>query len=249
MMSKYFRSNQICNKQQDINICRSNILSMSKYMKFCIALLVFVMVGSHSAFGLINVDYTSSFDALSETSYQGEEIYSSITINPDSNLVTDMEIKIVSGADAVIDYSFKSFDEFSVPAAAVNLQKVEGTNVRTYMSENLEVGQELTLSFRAYPKTITENEIEVAKITIGYNQLGDYFEKTVIVKADTSDSSWHYVENADQKREDAEQKLEDAEQKLEDAEKKSTTAQSIMYVLIAFVVFVGIIVYYFKTKL
>ena len=228
-MSKHFRSKQVCNKQQDINICKCNIFSMSKYMKYVIAFLVFVMVGSHSAFGLINVVDTSDFDALSETPYQGEEIYSSITIYPNNNLVTDMEIKIVSGADALIDYSSKSFDESSIPAAAVNLQKVVGTNVRTYTCENLEPGQELTLSFRAYPKTVTENEIEVAKVTISYNQLGDYFEKTVTIKTDTSDSSWHYVENADQK-------LEDAEQKLEESEQKSKTAQRYMSISIGIII-------------
>lgn len=230
-MSKYFGSHKVRNKQQNINIGKSNNFSMSRYMKYGIALLVFVMVGSHSAFGLINVDYISDFDAWSTTSYHGEEIYSSVTIDPGENPVTDMEIKIVSGADALIDYSSKSFDESSVPAAAVNLQKVEGTNVRTYMCDNLEPGQELTLSFRAYPKTIQKNEIDVAIITIDYNQLGERFDKTMTIKADTSDNSWHDVENANQK-------LEEAEQKFEEAEQKSKTAQSVMYVSIGIAIFI-----------
>ena len=47
------------------------------------------------------------------------------------------------------------------------------------------------MNFRAYPKTIKENEIEVSKITIYYTQLGERYENKLTVTADTSDSSWH----------------------------------------------------------
>lgn len=174
------------------------------------------------------MQYTSEYDAGGDlTSYLGEEIFVSVTIEPGNNQVTDMEIKVNSGNEALVDYGPKSFEESSVPAGSVNLQNVDGDNVRTYMCENLKPGQSLTLNFRAYPKTTMENEIEVSKITIDYTQLGETYEETITVTTDTSDSSWHLVTEAEQRAEEAEQMAGEAELKTSEAEQKAVEAEEI----------------------
>lgn len=175
-----------------IQISKEGNSMKSKYLLYGIGLAIFILMGLNPALGIIDVEYTSEYDANGDlTSYLGEEVYVSVNIEPGNNQITDMEIKIVSGSEALVDYSSKSFEESSVPAGSVDLQIVEGDNIRTYRCEKLEPNQALTLNFRAYPKTIKENEIEVSKITIYYTQLGERYENKLTVTADTSDSSWH----------------------------------------------------------
>lgn len=157
---------------------------------FLFSVAIAISVCAMPAFAKINYEAESSYDFDGSSAYYGEEIHAKVTINPGENEVKDMRIDVLE-ADALIDDN--SFKHTISPTGA-DISITRGGH--TFFCDSLKRGESITLMFKAYPKTIKEEDIKVADVRIAYSQLGQRLEDSEEIKAILGGSFWFKYEDA-----------------------------------------------------
>lgn len=115
------------------------------------------------------INVTTSYPTESDS----QAIAVSITIQPENDRITNISLAIRNTDSAFID--FDSFTETIEPSGATEVSdSTEYRNeelVQTFEIDSLDVGQSVTITFRAYPRTLQANGQSIDAATIEYQYL------------------------------------------------------------------------------
>ena len=138
----------------------------------------------------LTYDVFTQFDDSSSTlGHFGEEVQVEFEIDPGESKVDDLIITINEMNGLIDDWSI---DQTISPAGA----GVEITrNGHIFHCDVLKPGEKLTLTFNAYPKSISNELIDLVNIKMQYVQLGQDLTKESTISADLSESYWFKYNN------------------------------------------------------
>ncbi|XGI83028.1 hypothetical protein ACEU6E_07020 [Halorutilales archaeon Cl-col2-1] len=154
--------------------------------------------GSISLFLVILVVFTvlpiasAEMDISSQTEYSGGEeesnqvIETEVTISPVGNRITNATVEV--------DQTSKSFVDFNTFSVSVDPAGVEGRvdslgNGEFQISE-LRTGEQVTLSYEAYPRSIKSRSVPVSTVDVQYVQRGQDLSEGATIEANLSSSPW-----------------------------------------------------------
>lgn len=149
------------------------------------------------------IDVETSYDGGGEDADQRIDV--TVTLSPAASDLTDVEVRFFD-REAVIDDA--SYDETVHPD--VEMQTVSPGH---YQIDELEVGQEVTFSFVAYPRDITVEEAEVALIDLEFFDGGQSAQETVT--ADLTASPWFQLQEERQTVEEQAGEITDLETRVD----------------------------------
>jgi len=139
----------------------------------------------------VSVDTTA--DYRGGESGQSQAVEMSYTLSPEENTISDVRIRIRSTDNSFVDYgSFKR----SVNPGDADIQ-INNVGQGVFEIEELKPGEEVTLTFEAYPKTIKREELAMSEVTVEYVQQGQSLENRTVITADMSNSPWFQLQEAD----------------------------------------------------
>ncbi|MFD1600858.1 hypothetical protein [Halobellus rarus] len=127
--------------------------------------------------GPVSTDISTSYDGVEDGS-QGVSVEATFSASSD---VTGLEIQFRETGNSFIDYR----ESFNITTSS-NVD-AERTNQRTFRIEELPAGETVTISFTAYPRTLSQEELRVAVIGMTAENPRT-FEDSTVVTADTSSS-------------------------------------------------------------
>ena len=116
----------------------------------------------------------------------------SYTMSPVEEDIVDAQIFVQSTTDSFVD--FDSFELTIEPGDA----DVDVTSVRegVFEIEEMEADEQVTVTFKAYPRDIKQEELPMAIIRVEYVQQGQSLHDTTSVTADLSNSPWFQLQEA-----------------------------------------------------
>jgi len=177
---------------------------MSRIAVVCLTFVLVVGAFAGTAAGDVHeTEIQTEYDGGSADSNQG--INTTLVLSPAESDLSDIEIRI-SEQEAIIDDT--SYDVSVAPE--VDLQEVRPGH---YTIEELGVEQEVSISFTAYPRDIKSEELDVGFITYEFFDGGQTDQETVT--ADTSDSPWFQLQDAQETVDDQAATIDGLEQRVD----------------------------------
>lgn len=164
--------------------------------------MIVVLFLSTSAAAVPEFDEEVEYDGV-EGDSQAMEVTLSVTSD---TISSNVEISIQDTTDAMVDYD--TLDE-SVPGDV----EIEATE-RGYIIEELEPGQEVEIEFVAYPRTINEEEIDVARVVLDSDEQPSA-DVTTITKNITEGSPWFALQRSNEEIDELENEKEELRSDLE----------------------------------
>ena len=137
----------------------------------------------------IDITTSSNYDFGNITDAFGEEIHGTVLIKPGNGDVNNLQIKFFE-IDGFIDQD--SFEKTISPADSQAIISVQDNVLKC---DRLAVGEQLTISFNSYPKTIKQEMITPVLLDASYTQLGEPLDKKVNLQTDMKNSSWFKLQN------------------------------------------------------
>ncbi|MCA1917057.1 hypothetical protein [Methanospirillum hungatei] len=136
------------------------------------------------------IDLTSSsvFDAGGQTPAFGEEILTTVIVRPGPYDVEDLKI-VFNEKDGLIDPL--SFGKSLYPIGTQANITVENN---VLFCDHLKAGEELTITFYAYPKTTQKSMITPVQMQISYIQLGQKISEQKQVITVMDQAAWHILQ-------------------------------------------------------
>ncbi|WP_049984831.1 hypothetical protein [Halobellus rufus] len=166
---------------------------LSEFFGRKLTLGVVVLVG----IGLLSTPVVANVTMDADTTYSGVEaddqtIEATVTIGPDDAQIDDVEIEVDATDRGVLD--FRTFSESLEPARAD--AEVDYLGQGEYTVSQINQGEQFVISFDAYPKTIREENLTVATVTIEYTQRGQRLSDTREVSANLSNSEYFALQQS-----------------------------------------------------
>ncbi|OPY38428.1 MAG: hypothetical protein A4E35_00851 [Methanoregula sp. PtaU1.Bin051] len=185
-------------RKETVSIYLSLGITYVRRMRYAwrILLTVLVVVAVLSVPVSAKIQYTADvrYDASGTLPGFGEEIPVTLVIAPGENAIKNLVITLRE-ADAFIDDSNPSFitKKISPAGASINITQ----SGLSFMIDQLQQGQTITIDFIAYPKTLQQQKLHVADVGFSYTQMGDRIDQPYEpVYADMSGSSWFQLQSA-----------------------------------------------------
>lgn len=138
----------------------------------------------------VSIDTEAEYSGGEEGQTQAVKI--SYTLSPEENDINDVRIRI-----SETDSSFVDFDSFkrSVNPGDADVQ-IETVEEGVFRIDELKPGQEITLTFEAYPRDIQQRELQMSVVAVEYVQQGQSLEESTVITADLSNSPWFQLQDA-----------------------------------------------------
>jgi flagellar basal body-associated protein FliL len=158
-----------------------------------LSIIVLLVVG----LSLVAAPVAATISITASSEYLGGEdgnpnaIEIEYTFSPDGTEATNIRVEFVPTDSSFIEYN--SFSRIVNPGDAD--VSIENTDQGTYNIDSVESNQEITFRFRAYPKTIQEQQLDAAVVQIDYVQQGQSLSETTPITADLSNSAWFQLQN------------------------------------------------------
>ena len=155
-----------------------------------VPVLILVLTGflCIPAAATIDLSTSADYDYTGTSPAAGEEIHGTVLIKPGSSEITNLTIQFIDLEGYIDPYSF---EKTISPAGSQAQISVQG-NILT--CNRLGTGEQLTISFNTYPKTIKHSLLNPTSLKISYTQLGQQLSENVPVQVDMSHSAWFSLE-------------------------------------------------------
>lgn len=126
------------------------------------------------------------------TDADSQAVGATLTLSPSGSEITDAEVDIDETDRGFVD--FNSFEVTTTPGTAEVNVTYEGDG--RFAVPDLQPNEEVVITFDAYPRTIKQQSLDVARVEVTYVQNGQNLQNAVDVTADLSDSSYFALQNS-----------------------------------------------------
>ena len=167
--------------------------SISLLQKNTLLFLVIISLSIGIVSATIDVIPTTQYDAIGSTPAYGEEIHSMVIIRPGMSEILNLTMQF-NEVDAFIDKN--SFEKTISPAGSPAKISFDGNLL---FCDKLSPGEQLSITFNAYPKTIQRPLINSVNIITTYTQLGQKLTDQKTLTTDMSNSAWIELQNIQSK--------------------------------------------------
>jgi hypothetical protein len=199
MMIQHYLGGIMNSRKEIVSIYLSLGITYVRRMRYTwlTLLTALIVVAALSVPVSAKIHYTADvrYDSEGALSAFGEEIPVTLMITPGESDIKNLTIDIRE-ADALIDDTIPQWSSKTISPAGASVP-VDLTG-HTFSVPLLQVGQTLTITFNAYPKTLHQQKLHIADVGFSYIQLGDRIEQPYEpINADMSGSSWFQLQSAD----------------------------------------------------
>jgi len=153
---------------------------------------------------------TAAVTTTSDASYNGTQsnsdqaIETTYTVSPEGGTINNMTVDFDSTSQTFIQSNSFSFT-VSPGGADINVESRQGNR---FFIQEIEPNEEVTFVFEVYPKTIKQEEIDVASVQIDYIQNGQDLSDSETVTANMSSSLWFELQAAEERINQQESELQ-----------------------------------------
>lgn len=156
------------------------------------ALIVLLLVTS-----VLSVPVAAAVTLNVDTQYEGtaadsQAISTTVTLSPEDNAIVNATVQIQETNQGFVDQ--ESFTTTVDPSGSDAEITYEGNG--RFSINQLEPGETVQITFDAYPRTIKEESLHVATVSVDYTQQGQSLSDQQQVVADLSNSSYFAWQDA-----------------------------------------------------
>lgn len=160
-----------------------------RFLSYALLSLFLIVIGSAIVSAAVTLDVSAQYDGADGDS---QVIDSQVQLSPNDAKITDVTIQISETDQGFVD--FDSFERSVNPGGAdINITYIGSGR---FTVEEVTPNEEITITFDAYPRTIKQEQLDVATVEVEYVQQGQSLSDSQVVTAELSNSSWFRLQQS-----------------------------------------------------